>query len=382
MMQRRVMASLTADPDCYRHVVGQHAARGFLASQAASPVNAYMLVGPPGSGKKDLALAFAADVACAHADAAERENIVDLVLRNMYADVIVLGAEGTQVRAEEAAEYTHEAVRKPVVGGVKVMIGVGFDTITDKASAMLLKTIEEPGPSVVFVLLADDVPPDLVTIASRCVRVNLPALSVDEIREALLADPEMMALPTAQIERAATGAMGDLRRARVLATDERFAVRVDTWAAVPGRLDGTGATVHRLVAELMSMMDEAWAPMDAVLAAETAAADAEAEEYGSRRESRTDEKNRHARIKRRFYNGELQAGLGVLARCYRDAVMAGTMTAVAGSDAVEAMSRLSMELVRNPNHKLQLQALFLKLPSLPSAQPSLPSAQPSLPSAQ
>jgi hypothetical protein len=191
-------------------------------------------------------------------------------------------------------------------------------------------------------------------------------LSADEIREVLLADPELAALPTAQIERAAAGAMGDLRRARVLATDERFAVRVDTWAAVPGRLDGTGATVHRLVAELVSMMDEAWAPMGVVLAAEAAAAAAEAEEYGSRRESRTDEKLRHARIERRFKNGELQAGLGVLARCYRDAALAGTMTAVAASDAVEAMSRLSMELVRNPNHKLQLQALFLKLPLLSS----------------
>jgi DNA polymerase-3 subunit delta' len=374
-MQHRVMASSTADPDCYRHVVGQHAAREFLASQAANPVNAYMLVGPPGSGKKDLALAFAADIVCAHADPADWENIVDLVLRNMYADVIVQGAEGARVRKVEAESLTKEAYRKPVVGAVKVIIGVGFDTIIDEASALLLKTIEEPGPSVVFVLLADDVPTDLVTIASRCVRVNLPHLSADEIREALLADPEMMALPTAQIERAATGAMGDLRRARVLATDERFAVRVDTWAAVPGRLDGTGATVHRLAAELMAMVEEAFEPMHLVLVAETAAADAEAEEYGSRRESRTDEKARHARIERRFKNGELQAGLGVLARCYRDAALAGTISAVAASDAVEAMSRLSMELVRNPNHKLQLQALFLKLPSLPSARPSLPSAR-------
>lgn len=358
------MATPTADPDCYRQVVGQRAAREFLATQAADPVNAYMLVGPPGSGKLDLALAFAADVVCAHADPAERQNIVDLVLRNMYADVIVQGAEGSRVREEEAKVVTAEAYRKPTVGAVKVIIGVGFDTITDKAAALLLKTIEEPGPSVVFVLLAENVPADLVTIASRCVRVGIPALSADEISEALFADPELAALPTAQLERAAAGAVGDLRRARVLATDERFAVRLDTWAAVPSRLDGTGAAVRRLVAELMSMMDEAWEPMDVVLTAEAAAAAAEAEEYGSRRESRTDEKDRHARIKRRFYNGELQAGFAVMARVYRDAAMAGTTSVGAAADAVDAMGRLSLELVRNPNRKLQLQALFLKLPPL------------------
>lgn len=366
MTQRTVMATPTADPDCYRQVVGQHAARQFLAGQAADPVNAYMLVGPPGSGKLDLALAFAADVVCAHADPADRDRICDLVLRNMFADVIVQGAEGARVRKDEAEDFTAEAYRKPTEGVVKVIIGVGFDTITDEAAALLLKTIEEPGPSVVFVLLAENVPADLVTIASRCVRVGIPALSADEIREALLADPELAALPTAQIERAAAGAMGDLRRARVLATDERFAVRLDTWAAVPSRLDGTGATVHRLVAELVSMMDEAWAPMEVVLAAEAAAAAAEAEQYGSRRESRSDEKARHARIKRRFYNGELQAGLGVLARCYRDAAVAGVIAVGVAGDAVDAMGQLSTELVRNPNHKLQLQALFLKLPLLPA----------------
>jgi DNA polymerase III subunit delta' len=359
------MAS-TADADCYRQVVGQHKAREFLTSQAADPLNAYMVVGPPGSGKVDLALAFAADIMCAHADAADRDLVTDLVLGNNYADVVLQGAEGARVRRPEAEFLIQEAHRKPSVGDVKVIIGVGFDTITDEAAALLLKSIEEPGPSVVFVFLAENVPPHLVTIASRCVRVDLPPLSADEIRQALLADPDMAALPTAQVEKAAEGALGDLRRARVLATDERFAVRLDTWSMVPGRLDGTGATVRRLVAELQAMMDEAWAPMAAVLAAEIAAANAEEEKYGTRRESRSDETPRHKRIERRFRNAEVMAGLGVLSRVYRDAAMAGTITVGAAGDAVASMGRLSLELVRNPNHKLQLQALFLTLPPLVS----------------
>jgi len=53
-----------------------------------------------------------------------------------------------------------------------------------------------------------------------------------------------------------------------------------------------------------------------------------------------------------------------MARVYRDAAMAGTMSVGAAADAVDAMGRLSLELVRNPNRKLQLQALFLKLPPL------------------
>jgi len=351
--------------DCYAGVVGQQAARRFLASEAVDPVHAYLLVGPPGSGKTSLARAFAADVLSAGLDPVERARVVDLVLRDMSADVAMVGAQGSRIRRQEAEELVAGAWRKPVEGNVKVLIGVGFDTITDEAAALLLKTIEEPGPSAVFVLLAEGVPPDLVTIASRCVRVDLPPLTAAEVEAALQADPALAEVPPERIQRAAVDAHGDLRRARVLATDERFALRLDAWAAVPTTLDGFGATAHRLAEELWSMMEEAKAPLAASLAAEAEAAEAEAERYGRRRESRADETARHRRIERRFTNAEFMAGLGVLARRYRDAAVAGQVSPASADAVVRDLDRLGNELVRNPNLRLQLQALLVRLPPLP-----------------
>jgi hypothetical protein len=135
---------------------------------------------------------------------------------------------------------------------------------------------------------------------------------------------------------------------------------------VPASLDGFGATAHRLAGELWSMVEEAKAPLEATLAAEAAAAEDEAQRYGRRRESRADETARHRRIERRFINAEFIAGLGVLARRYRDAAAEGQLPPAVADAAVGELDRLGNELVRNPNLKLQLQALLVRLPSLSS----------------
>ena len=58
----------------------------------------------------------------------------------------------------------------------------------DEAAGYLLKIIEEPPPSTVFVLLAIEVVPELVTIASRCVRVETQALPVGALAERLVGE--------------------------------------------------------------------------------------------------------------------------------------------------------------------------------------------------
>lgn len=355
------MATST-DVDPYRNVVGQASAREFLSRAAADPTNAYLIVGPKGSGRLALARAFAADVLTRSLPADERARVVDLVLADMFADCAVFGAEGSRVRKEEAEVLRDECYRKPVDGDVKVVIGVGYDAITEGAAPILLKTIEEPGPSVVVVLLAEDVPPELITIASRCVRVNALPLSADDVRAGLALDTDLVGMAPEVLDRAAQASGGDLRRAKVLATDERFSLRLDAWAAVPSLLDGTGSVVSGLVADLVSMVDEALEPLEALLAEEMREADAEAERYGSRRETRKQQEERHKRILRAARNAEYRIGLAAVAGAYRDAAVAGTLGVAAATAAVEAIDRLAIEMVRSPNMRLQLLALFLDLP--------------------
>jgi len=60
----------------------------------------------------------------------------------------------------------------PAEGHRKVMVLVDFHLVQPAAAARLLKTIEEPPASTFFVVLVEDVTPDLVTLASRCVRID------------------------------------------------------------------------------------------------------------------------------------------------------------------------------------------------------------------
>ena len=107
----------------------------------------------------------------------------------------------------------------------------------------ILKAIEEPPASTVFILLAEEVPEEHSTVASRCVRVDFPPLPDDVVATALVdasVDRDLAAV-------LAEAAGGRLDRARLLATDPAFLGRRDAWRSVPDRLDGTGAAVAVLV---------------------------------------------------------------------------------------------------------------------------------------
>lgn len=352
-------------PDPYASVVGQDPAVSLLRSSAARPVHAYLLVGPHGSGKEALALAFAADLLARAQDEPAAARTRRLVAAGHHPDVVVVGAEATAVRRVEADRLREAASRSPVEGARKVLIGVGFDVIQPEAAALLLKTIEEPGPSMIFVLLAEDVPPELVTIASRCLRVDLAPLAPGAIRSVLEAEAAEAGWSPQQVDRAVEAAAGDLRRARLLAADERFGLRHDAWLAVPARLDGDGATVHRQVEELLSMIEEATAPLEARHAVEREEVEAEAEAYGMQRGSQRELVERQRRQLRRFREQELRSGLRLLASRYRDAAVHERLALQDASGAVAAIDELGAELIRHPNERLQLQALFLRLPPVP-----------------
>jgi len=62
-----------------------------------------------------------------------------------------------------------------------------FHLVADIAAGRPLKTIEEPPPSTRFIVLAETVPPGLVTIASRCVRVDFRVIADATVADALIA---------------------------------------------------------------------------------------------------------------------------------------------------------------------------------------------------
>jgi DNA polymerase-3 subunit delta' len=211
-------------------------------------------------------------------------------------------------------------------------------------------------------VLADQVPPELVTIASRCVRIEFSAIADAAVRDVLMA--EGIAPDVAEL--AAHAAEGNLTRARVLAVDPGLMERRAAFAAIPQRLDGTGATVVRLCAELNGLIEAAAAPLAERQLVEVAELEARVAAAGERGSGRKALEDRHKRELRRHRTDELRTGLAVVAGTYRDALVQNHLNR--SDSVVKAVHRIHTALdalERNPNETLLLQALLLDLPSLP-----------------
>jgi DNA polymerase III subunit delta' len=337
-------------------VVGQPAAVAQLRAAARAPVHAYLLVGPRGSGKRALARAFAAALLSSGRSGEDAVRHAELALAEAHPDLEVVERNAASLSAEQANEVMAHASRSSVEGGPKVLVLDEFHLVTPQVGNKLLKSIEEPPPGTVFVVLADDVTPDLVTIASRCVRVDLGAVPEDAIVERLVAD----GVTDERAAEAAAVAGGDLARARLLATDDRLALRRQAWHDVPDRLDGSGATAVEAADDLLAMITDAMAPLAAAQAEEAAELEERVKARGERGSGRKQLEDRHKREARRYRSDEVRAGLTELSRRYRDELTTSARPA-AGIEGVEAIAELARELVRNPNERLQLVALFLTL---------------------
>lgn len=346
--------------DLWGAVVGQDDAVAQLRTWAAAPVHAYLFVGGHGTGKKALARAFAGALVSAERTGDDAARHATLALNDAHPDVTLVQREGASISADDARSVIKTAMRSSVEGGPKVVILDEFHLLGDRAP-ILLKTIEEPPPGTVFIVLADEVPPDLVTIASRCVRIDLAPLTEERVVQRLIDE----GVPDERARSAAAAAGGDLGRARVLATDERLALRLAAWTAVPGRLDGTGGRAVALVDSLLAMIDDAMAPLTARHEAEAAEVDERIKEIGARGSGRKQLEDRHKREARRYRTDEIRAGFAAMSRRYRDDMLTAARPA-RDITAIGLIAEADRALVRNGGERLQLVALFLRLGALPA----------------
>jgi DNA polymerase-3 subunit delta' len=238
--------------------------------------------------------------------------------------------------------------------------------VRPEAAAILLKTIEEPPPSTTFVILADFVPQDLITISSRCARIEFRTIAVAEIEQQLVVE----GVDAETAREAASAAGGSMQRARVLASDEQLADRRQAFAGVARQLDGTGSTVMRIVDDLMARIEAAAEPLADRQAAEVADLDERIARYGERGSGKKTLEERHKRELRRHRTDELLAGLTVMAGAYRDAMVDGTAADPQRVAAAVTSIHTAMEAFeRNPNEALMLQDLLWSLPVLTSGTP-------------
>lgn len=356
--------STTGTSSVYDGVIGQDVAVRKLRALADSPAHAYMFVGPPGCGKHIAARAFVARRI--QGDENRTGRSADHVMRGIHSDVHEMEREGASISIEQIREELIPAtIQSPVEGSLRVIIVNDFHLLHAEAHSAVLKTIEEPVDTTMIVLLLDDVPDHLATIVSRCVRIDFRELSEDVLVDSLIRDG--VEIGTAR--RLAVVAAGDLDRARLLAGDSSLEARMDLFARIPSRLDGTASRVLDIVAEIIDAVESAMEPLVVKHDDEMKVLVERERELGERGSGRKKMEDRHKRELRRHKTDEFRSGLRLLTLAYGNALQHVTeATAHHQTDGyVRAVKRIrdaSTALDRNVNERLLLENLLLSLPGI------------------
>jgi DNA polymerase-3 subunit delta' len=339
-------------------VVGQTKAIDQLRAAAdTGPVHAYLFVGPPGSTKWQAARAFAGRVISGGDDPAHRDARLALV--GEHPDIREVRRAGPSISAEQAREIVRVSSLAPTESDRKVLILDEFHLLRPEGAALMLKTIEEPPPSTMFVICADFVPHELITISSRCARIDFRAIADGVIAARLLTE----GVGPVEAQAASKAALGDLDRARLLATDPGLAERRKAFLAVSKSVDGTGAMATALARDLLAMIDAAAEPLATRHETEVEQLTARIKEFGERGSGKKQLEERHKRELRRHRTDELRAGLATMAATYRDTLTAGANDVDAAVAAVRKIHAALEALERNPNERLLLEHLIWSLPA-------------------
>ncbi|NLT30255.1 MAG: DNA polymerase III subunit delta' [Propionibacterium sp.] len=193
--------------------------------------HAWLITGPPGSGRSNAARAFAAALQCENQGCGQCQACVTS-LSGAHPDVTLVRTEQLSIGVKEVRDLVRRAAMSPVLGRWQVIVVEDADRVTDQGADALLKSVEEPAPGTVWLLCAPTSDDVSVTIRSRCRSLNLTTPRTSAVTGLLIErgiDPELA-------DEAARAAQGHIGRANRLARDAEARERRRQILKIPGRL--------------------------------------------------------------------------------------------------------------------------------------------------
>jgi DNA polymerase-3 subunit delta' len=153
--------------------------------------HAYLFAGPPGLGRRTLALRFAQALNCqtpveAGIPCGQCRDCKQIEAMQ-HADLTIIQAEseGGTLKVDQIREARRSLTLKPYQSNYRVALFFRFQEANDNAANALLKTLEEAPSYAVLILTADNPEQLLPTIVSRCEVLRLRPLKIESVQSAL-----------------------------------------------------------------------------------------------------------------------------------------------------------------------------------------------------
>jgi len=345
-------------PGIWATLVGQGPAITALSAAARGEgmSHAWLFTGPPGSGRSNAAVAFAAALQCPDAGCGTCHQC-HTVVAGSHADVSMVRTQKLSIGVAEVRDLVRKAALTPMGDRWSILIVEDADRLTEQACNALLKAIEEPNGRTVWMLCAPTVEDVLPTIRSRCRLVTLATPTTPEVAGFLAG--KGVAEPLATY--AARASQGHIGRARALAFDEQVRNRRRDIVGIPATLTSLG----RCMQAATLLADTAKAEADAITSELDAREKTDLDaaygvvERGRRPREyapalRDLEKDQKTRAKRRHLD-VIDRGLTDLISVYRDAI---AIACGAPGDLVNEEIRADVErLVETSTPELNLRRI-------------------------
>lgn len=173
--------------------------------------HAWLMTGPPGSGRSNLARSFAGALLCDNNGCGECHSC-KLAIGGNHPDISVLATERVGISIEEVRELVASSSLGGSMGRYRIMVIEDADRMTERSSNVLLKALEEPPAGTVWLLCAPSEADMLPTIRSRVRRIALKTPSVEEVAELLVTRDGIAPAIAKQVAAEAQSHIGMARR--------------------------------------------------------------------------------------------------------------------------------------------------------------------------